>query len=174
MYGNNNPYFQPRYLNMNIGQQIGQQMPQFVPQQPQMQNIQSITPQPIVTGLQGKIVESADMVKTTEIPFDGSVSYFPLVNGSSIFTKQLQADGTIKNIEYRPFFEEENKQRDEESITYLTVEDLNEAISNIDLSGFEDLKNEMKELRKEINSIKESKKIEIERFSKDIKKKKSE
>ena len=173
MYGNN-PYFQPRYTNMSNGQQIGQQMPQYMVQQPQMQNIQSITPQPMMTGLQGKIVESADMVKTTEIPFDGSVSYFPLVNGSSIFTKQLQADGTIKSIEYRPFFEEENKQRDGETITYLTVEDLNEAISNIDLSGFEDLKNEMKELRKEINSIKETKTIEVEKYPKDVKRKKSE
>lgn len=174
MYGNN-PYFQPKYTNMNMGQQFGQQMPQFIPQQPQIQNIQPITQQPVITGLQGKVVESVDVVKTIEIPFDGSISYFPLVNGSSIFTKQLQADGTIKNIEYRPVITQE-KENDNNFINYVTIDDLNNAISNIDLSSLNDIKEQMQDIKNEIMSMKQNKEkeIEIDKFPKNQKRKNGE
>ena len=46
--------------------------------------------------LNGKSVDSLDVVKAMDIPLDGSISYFPLTDGSAIVSKQLQNDGTSK------------------------------------------------------------------------------
>lgn len=88
-----------------------------------MNNLQntSLSRQPITTqpSLLGKIVDSADAVKVTDIPLDGSVSYFPLVDGSAILTKKLQMDGTSKIVVYKPVVEEEK-----EITKYVTFDDL--------------------------------------------------
>lgn len=82
-------------------------------------------------GIQGRVVENADTVKVTEIALDGSINYFPLADGSAIFTKQLQMDGTSKIVMYKPAMNETPKQ--------LTNEDLNAEIIN--------LKQQLEELR---------------------------
>lgn len=63
-------------------------------------------------GIQGRIVDNADVVRATEISLDGSVNYFPLADGSAILTKQLQMDGTSKIIMYKPVANEMPKQID--------------------------------------------------------------
>ena len=86
---NYNPYYgqqtytPPRYQPME---------PQYMTQQPK--------------GLLGKSVDSVDVVKAIDIPLDGSVSYFPLTDGSAIVTKQLQMDGTSKIMVYKPIIEQ--------------------------------------------------------------------
>lgn len=92
MYEPYNPYniYNPYYTNFN---QQSQQIPR--------QNLQNYK-QPSITGLQGKVVDSLDVVKATDIPYDGSVSYFPLTDNSAIITKQLQQDGTSKVVIYKP------------------------------------------------------------------------
>ena len=77
-----------------------QQFPQY--QQPQYQPMQ-------YQGIQGRIVDNVDVVKATEISLDGSISYFPIADGSAIITKQLQNDGTSKMIVYKPVVEEAPK-----------------------------------------------------------------
>ena len=119
--------YQPNYLNQGYGmyginpiQQQMQRMPQV--EQPYNQYLQ---PQPIYkqqVGLQGKSVDSIDVVKAMDIPLDGTVSYFPLTNGTAIVTKQLQQDGTSKTIVYEPVKEEDKKQ---EAPKYVTGEELN-------------------------------------------------
>lgn len=111
----------------------------YMPQQPIMQQ------SPVISGqnnmisanspvLSGKMVESEDIVKTIEIPLDGSISYFPLVDGSAIITKQLQRDGTSKLMVYKPLVEEQKEEK-----IYVTYEDMNKQI---------------KELKKEIKALK--------------------
>ncbi len=90
----NNPY--QYYTPPNYGQQNQFSMSQ-------MNN-------PIIKTLQGKQVDNIDVVKATEIPFDGSVSYFPLTDGSAILTKQLMQDGTSKISVYKPIPIEEVKE----------------------------------------------------------------
>ena len=87
----NNPY--QYYAPSNYGQQN---------MQPQM-NIQP-------KNLQGKQVDNIDVVKATEIPFDGSISYFPLTDGTAILTKQLMQDGTSRINVYKPAPIEEVKE----------------------------------------------------------------
>lgn len=90
--------------------------------------------------LNGKSVDSLDVVKAMDIPLDGSISYFPLTDGSAIVTKQLQMDGTSKTVVYKPI--------EEKSTTkYLTNDDL-ETLKQ----DYEDLKQEIKALEKKIKS----------------------
>ena len=105
----NNPYFnqQPRYQNM-MQQPYLQQM-----QQP-IQTMQAVNNQ---LGLLGKMVESIDVVKAMDIQLDGSISYFPLTDGSAIVSKQLQADGTSKTVVYKPVIE--NKKETGERICLM-------------------------------------------------------
>lgn len=142
----NNPY-----LNRNY---------QAYQTQPYMQTINQplVTPMPqnIVNNvsLQGKSVESIDVVKAMDIPLDGSISYFPLTDGSAIVSKQLLSDGTSKLIVYKPV-EDNNKE-----IKFATIEDLNNAIDNIDISELQDLidiKDDIKEIKKQLKMMKKGK-----------------
>lgn len=79
------------YPNYNMGNYNVANYPQI--SQPQYQ--QSMNPTPIQSGLNGKIVESADIVKTIEVPFNG-YGVFPKADGTEIFIKQWQPDGTTR------------------------------------------------------------------------------
>ena len=51
--------------------------------------------------LQGRMVESREVVTVIDAPLDGSVIYFPQTDGTTIYTKQLQRDGTSKTVVYK-------------------------------------------------------------------------
>lgn len=89
----NNPYYNPNY---NIQPSYGPQSYGTTKPTDNQLGQQSINTfqQPQI--LQGKQVESIDIVKNIEIPMDGSISYFPVADGSAIVSKQLQTDGTSK------------------------------------------------------------------------------
>lgn len=55
----------------------------------------------------GKIVENEDVVKTTDIPMDGNMYYFPRADGSVIYGKQWLANGTTRLLTFKPIFEVE-------------------------------------------------------------------
>lgn len=142
MYNNYNPYYMPqtqmpKYQN-NIEQQPQQQ---YVPQVPQIQ-------QPIIKQnyLLGKSVDSFEVVRATDIPLDGSISYFPLTNGNEIITKQLLCDGTTKINRYKL-----NEETPQETINYATLNDIKEELDKLD---FDDFKDEIKALKEEIKDIK--------------------
>ena len=100
-------------------------------------------------GLQGKTVDNIEVVKATDIPLDGSVSYFPLVDGSSIITKQLQADGTSRMIVYKPVEAQQPKQVEEKEI-YITEKELDEKLSKLDNK---ELKEEIEKMKKQIKDL---------------------
>lgn len=132
MYNNYgyNPYYQP---------------PMATTYQPPIQMTKSTT-------LLGKSVDNIDVVKATDIPLDGSISYFPLTDGSAIVSKQLQNDGTSKIIVYKPVKEDKK-----ETIQFATLDDIQEAIGNIDLNDIQDLKDEIKEIKKQLKELKSKK-----------------
>ena len=141
MYGN--PYFaqQQRFQQPMINQ----------PTQPQPY-IPTIQPINNPTSLLGKAVESVDVVKAMDIPFDGSISYFPLTDGSAIITKQLQTDGTSKMVVYKPVQEDKK-----DAIQFATLEDIENAINDLDLSDIQDLRNDVKEIKKQLKEFKTKK-----------------
>lgn len=143
----NNPYnmYQPRMQPMQPVEPI-QQTQQIQPMiTPFMQNTQP--------SILGKQVESIEVVKATEVPFDGSTSYFPLSDGSAIITKKIQSDGTSKIMTYKPIIEKEK-----ESPKYITVDELKEAIDDIDLSELKELRKDLKDLDKRLKDLEVSKK----------------
>ena len=92
-------YYQPNgYYNPYIMQQPVQ-MSQQNQIQNQPQQLQRQETFGTKTTLQGKSVDSIEVVKATDIPLDYSVSYFPLTDGSAIVTKQLQQDGTEEQLD---------------------------------------------------------------------------
>lgn len=140
MYNQYNPY-----MNRFYGQQQAN-MPQPIEMPMQQQN----TPQMALNRqniLYGKQVDSLEVVKAIDIPLDGSVSYFPLANGSAIVTKQLQQDGTSKITIYEP-----KTQKDD--IKFATIEDVDKRLEKLDFNEIDDLKDELSDLKKELKDIK--------------------
>lgn len=138
MYGN--PYYnqQQRYQPMTPQQPI--QTQPYIPPMVQQQT------------LLGKVVDNIEVVKAMDIPLDGSTSYFPLSDGTGIVTKQLQSDGTSKMVVYRPTDGEK-----EDVVKYATLEDLQDAINDLDLSDIQDiqdLKDDVKEIKKQLKEFK--------------------
>lgn len=145
MFNNYNPYY---YYNPQMRQYDPQQYGQFNNQQQtqQTQTQQQIYRQPTI-GLQGKSVDSIDVVKAMDIPLDGSISYFPLTDGTAILTKQLQSDGTSKTIIYKPV-ENTNK-----SNNYVTTDILKEELKNVNSKDIKEIKEEIKTMKREIRDI---------------------
>ena len=117
------------------------------PRYPQPIEPQTIMPKPM--GLNGKVVDSIDTVKGMDINLDGSISYFPLTDGSAIVSKQLQNDGTSKIVVYKPMQEEKK-----DAIQYATLDDIQDAINDLDLSDIQDLKDEIKDIKKQLKEFK--------------------
>ena len=149
-----NPYNNP-YYNYN-------QQPQQMQQPRQTQSMYK--PQNSI-GLQGKVVDSLDVVKATDIPYDGSVSYFPLTDGTAIITKQLQQDGTSKVVIYKPMIDnEENKtkyitendlekQLKDMDNKFITGDDLKDQLKNVNSKDIKDLKEDVKTLKRKLEDI---------------------
>ena len=148
-YNSYNLYNNP-YLNYN------QQVPQM------RQNQMVYKPQ---MSLQGKVVDSLDVVKAADIPYDGSISYFPLTDGTAIITKQLQQDGTSRVVIYKPTSENEEtrskyitetdfeKQLKDMDNKFVTGDDLKDQLKNINSKDIKDLKEDVKTLKRKLEDI---------------------
>ena len=85
----------------------------------------------------------------------GSISYFPLIDGSAIVTKQLQQDGTSKTVVFKPV------DTAEPQVKYITPEELRAEISKLDHSKeLSELKDELKSLRRKMRFFVDDKKEE--------------
>lgn len=144
--------YQPNYMNQPYNpygfQNIQQPLNRYQqPEQVYMQN-QSTYKQRL--GLQGKTVDSIEVVKATDIPLDGSISYFPLVDGSSIVTKQLMQDGTSRMIVYKPAETTPKANTAENKEIYVTEEQLEEKLKTF---NNEEIKLEIQKLKKQIKDL---------------------
>lgn len=90
----------------------GYQQPQFNPYMQRMENLQQFQQaiqQPIQNqqfAPMGKIVESMDIVKVTDIPMDGNVYYFPKADGTEIYSKQFMPNGQTRILAFKPILED--------------------------------------------------------------------
>lgn len=87
-------------------------------------------------GLLGKQVDSIESARLTEYQLDGSTSYFPLLDGSAVVSKQLQMDGTSKMVIYKPVESEDKK-------SYVTSDELDAILNDIKL-----IKEELESIKK--------------------------
>lgn len=150
MYNNQyNPYFgynQPQYGANNQNQYNIPNQQQINPPMPNYNQNQIIS-----KGLQGKSVDSIDVVRATEIPLDGSTSYFPLADGTSIITKKLKNDGTTEILTYKPFVE--NK-KEEEKPQYVVKNDLKAILSEFSEEIGKYISEELNDVKEELKSLK--------------------
>ena len=140
------------YNNYGYNPYLQQQRFQNIEQQPIMPTYQQPMQLAKPSYLLGKSVDNIDVVKATDIPLDGSISYFPLTDGSAIVSKQLQNDGTSKIVVYKPIQEDKK-----ETMQFATFEDIQNAINDIDLSDIQNLKDEIKEIKKQLKEFKSKK-----------------
>lgn len=141
MYNNQyNPYmYQNTYIPNNFAQNL----------QNNVQNSNQMQQLPQKPTLCGKIVDSLEVVKGTEIPLDGSISYFPLADKTAIATKQLQIDGTSKITIYK-----QEEEKEEPKQEYITRNDLIAFFKENSNEDIEDIKEELKDLKKQIKGLK--------------------
>ena len=140
-YGYNPYYPQQRYQGVDANNQ-----------QPMMTAYQQPMQLTKPSSLLGKSVDNIDVVKATDIPLDGSISYFPLTDGSAIVSKQLQMDGTSKMVVYKPV-----KEDNDDSKKFVTFEEMQSELAKIDILDLEDLKDEIKEIKKQLKNMKKPK-----------------
>ena len=146
-----NPYYgyTPQYGKTPYYMQQPNVTPQYQPQSTDyMSQMQNAYQKPLA--LQGKTVDNIEVVKATDIPLDGSISYFPLVDGSSIVTKQLMQDGTSRMIVYKPVETTPNANTTESKEIYVTEKQLDEKLKTF---NNEELKQEIEKLKKQIKDL---------------------
>ena len=80
-----------------------------------LQNYQQSLQQPIVPtqtpvsnqmSALGKMVDSIDVVKATDIPMDGNTYYFPKADGTEVYCKQWLQNGTTRILTFKPVFDD--------------------------------------------------------------------
>lgn len=140
------------YNNYGYNPYLQQQRFQNIEQQPIMPTYQQPMQLAKSSYLLGKSVDNIDVVKATDIPLDGSISYFPLTDGSAIVSKQLQMDGTSKMVIYKPI-----KENNDDSKKFVTFEEMQSELAKIDILDLEDLKDEIKEIKKQLKEFKNKK-----------------
>lgn len=97
-----NQPFQPQNNYSQYGYQPMQmdRMSQLQAFQQSLQPTQMSAPNNFATI--GKIVDSIDIVKATDIPMDGNLYYFPKADGKEIYAKQWLANGQTRILTFKP------------------------------------------------------------------------
>lgn len=144
-----------QYQNPNFyGQQFMQ--PQFNPYMQRMENLQQFQQslqQPMVSAQMsganqfnpfGKIVESMDVVKVTDIPMDGNMYYFPQADGQAIYGKKFLPNGQTQIMAFKPVLESEpnNLSSEEEKVKIVAFDEV-----------LGEIKNEIKVINEKIDKI---------------------
>lgn len=94
----NNPFMYTAPQTNPLYNQLPNQVSGY-PTQPAfgVQNQIASQPRPSIPG---RVVNNISEVAASEVPMDGSSSIFPLSNGSRIYSKTWNSDGTIKTLSY--------------------------------------------------------------------------
>ena len=102
------------YPQMNNNCQMPMQNP-YMERMSQLQQYQQSLQQPIVPtqtpvsnqmSALGKMVDSIDVVKATDIPMDGNAYYFPKADGTEVYCKQWLQNGTTRILTFKPVLED--------------------------------------------------------------------
>jgi hypothetical protein len=142
-------YYPNSYLNYpygSNGMMAQQPYMQSMQNQPMTQSPQYQLPQ---SYLNGKIVDSADIVKATEVPI-GSYGVFPKADLSEIYIKTWNNNGTTNILTFKPIITDNTTQQEDISISDL---------SNKIMDKIKGLENKLDNIIN--NNVKEEKKKEV-------------
>lgn len=135
----NNPYNMqmqnPYQQRMDFLQSYQQNLQQPVQQMPQANQQMNVI---------GKIVDSVEMVKSTDIPMDGNLYYFPKADGTEIFGKQWLPNGQTRILTFKPVLEANpnNSSQMEEKLKF----DLSDEATTAFMERFDSLEKQINDL----------------------------
>ena len=140
------------YPQMNNNYQIPMQNP-YMERMAQLQQYQQSLQQPIVPAQTpvsnqmsalGKMVDSIDVVKATDIPMDGNVYYFPKADGTEVYCKQWLQNGTTRILTFKPVFEDDtnNLSSDTEKLKIS----LSDEVTDVFMKRFDELEKRIDDL----------------------------
>ena len=108
----------------------------------------------------GKMVDSIDVVKATDIPMDGNAYYFPKADGTEVYCKQWLQNGTTRILTFKPVFEDNpnNLSSDTEKLKISISDEVTEAF----MKRFDELEKRINDLIPKKTTAKAKKESEEE------------
>ena len=136
------PYLNPNYFN-----QYNQMPNPYMDRMAQLQQYQQSLQQPVSQAQMsaiGKIVDSMDVVKATDIPMDGNSYYFPKADGTEVYCKQWLQNGTTRILTFKPVFEDNpnNVSSDTEKLKIS----LSDEVTEVFMKRFDELEKRIDDL----------------------------
>ena len=140
------------YPQMNNNYQTQTQNP-YMDRMTQLQQYQQSLQQPIVPtqtpvsnqmSALGKMVDSIDVVKATDIPMDGNAYYFPKADGTEVYCKQWLQNGTTRILTFKPVLEDNpnNVSSDTEKLKIS----LSDEVTEVFMKRFDELEKRIDDL----------------------------
>lgn len=87
-----------------------------------------------VNGFSGRFVNSINEVQPNEIPMNGSISFFPTYDKSSIYARQWNNDGTITTVRYilesQPIIDANPPAEDPYSVIMKRLDDIEKKLNH--------------------------------------------
>ena len=144
--------YQTFYPQMNNNYQMPMQNP-YMDRMAQLQQYQQSLQQPIVPtqtpvsnqmSALGKMVDSIDVVKATDIPMDGNAYYFPKADGTEVYCKQWLQNGTTRILTFKPVLEDNpnNVSSDTEKLKIS----LSDEVTDVFMKRFDELEKRIDDL----------------------------
>ena len=135
-----------------------------------LQNYQQNLQQPMIQAqmpgtnqqmsITGKVVDSIDVVKATDIPMDGNAYYFPKADGTEVYCKQWLQNGTTRILTFKPVFEDNpnNVSSDTEKFKI----GLSDEVTDVFMKRFDELEKRIDDLIPKKTTVRAKKEIEEE------------
>lgn len=125
-------------LNPNYFAQYPQYFQQTNPYTQRLENLQqfqqTLNPAPVQNqfSVLGKMIESIEIVKATDIPMDGNMYYFPKADGTEIYGKAWLPNGQTRILTFKPVLEDNpnNTPSDDIKIQFGAFSEVLGAIQN--------------------------------------------
>ena len=144
--------YQTFYPQMNNNYQMPMQNP-YMDRMAQLQQYQQSLQQPLaptqMSGANqmstlGKMVDSIDVVKATDIPMDGNTYYFPKADGTEVYCKQWLQNGTTRILTFKPVLEDNpnNVSSDTEKLKIS----LSDEVTDVFMKRFDELEKRIDDL----------------------------
>ena len=144
--------YYPQMPQINSNYQMPVPNP-YMDRMAQLQQYQQNLQQPIVPAQTpvsnqmsalGKMVDSIDVVKATDIPMDGNAYYFPKADGTEVYCKQWLQNGTTRILTFKPVFEDNpnNLSSDTEKLKIS----LSDEVTDVFMKRFDELEKRIDDL----------------------------
>ena len=144
--------YQNFFPQMNNNCQMTMQNP-YMERMTQLQQYQQSLQQPMLPtqmsgtnqmSALGKMVDSIDVVKATDIPMDGNAYYFPKADGTEVYCKQWLQNGTTRILTFKPVLEDNhnNVSSDTEKLKIC----LSDEVTEVFMKRFDELEKRIDDL----------------------------